>query len=137
MHGYYFFKAPLLEHPPQIPLPDTQTGADFYGEILLRYPHTTGLTRLHFPDVFKTWANLRVLVNEISVELFGERRAPSHQPRPLSREKLQYFRRGLDAWYQNLPESLKPNTIVLPCHLRIQFVISPSSPSCCHRDRGD
>lgn len=135
MHGYYFLKAPLLAHAPECPLPDAQTDAKFYGEIWLRYPHTDGLTPLHFPDLFRTWASLRVLVNQISVEIFHVLPAPDEPPRSLSRAKFLYFQRALDAWYQNLPESLKPNTIVLPCHIRIQFVTPPSAPYCYHRDR--
>lgn len=47
MFDYYYFRAPHLEQPPQIPLPDSMHDQQWYGEIWVQYPAQGTLVILH------------------------------------------------------------------------------------------
>ncbi|KAH8891703.1 hypothetical protein GQ53DRAFT_720376 [Thozetella sp. PMI_491] len=121
MHGYYFFKAPLIERPPAFALPDPDAGKDWYGEIWVRYSESNSLLRVNLPHLFKAWADLRVIINDISIVLFGERQVQGGAQGKLAANQVAYFRSALESWYQHLPGPMRPEQIALPFQIRLHM----------------
>ncbi|KAI1102600.1 hypothetical protein F4804DRAFT_334096 [Jackrogersella minutella] len=113
---FYFSKPPLLVDPPQYPLPDPTLDKAWYGEIWLRYPmsHTLYPTNLAF--TMNTNFQLRLMMNEMALELFEDDKPPH-----MTQAKALECKSRLDNWFTNLPEPLMPTKVVLPDHMKIHL----------------
>jgi hypothetical protein len=116
MFSYYMFRTPHLRRPPEIPLPDPTTHSKWYGEIWIQYPRSQTLIPLCLGNKMKCETILRIIMNEIALQSFGELNLI--RPLPLS-ETIAYARK-LDGWIRDLPDILAPKQVVLPPHLSLQ-----------------
>jgi hypothetical protein len=114
---------PIIQRPPDIPLPDPSTYPEWYGEIWIKYPLSQKLFPSHFGRLFKAKAELRVILNEICFQHFG-RTGPSPK---FSQQHANNFHSRLRVWYRGLPKPLTPENIVLPSQLQLQYVMSHQS----------
>ena len=107
-----FFYTPLLQEPPDVPLPCPQENLDWYGELYLKYPLNQRLYPAQFGKLFKSRAAFYMILNELRLRLSVEE--------PLSDEDIAGFYSRFKDWFQNLPEPLSPRKVVLPDHLKLQ-----------------
>ncbi|KAI1449337.1 hypothetical protein F5Y02DRAFT_413848 [Annulohypoxylon stygium] len=114
---FHTFQPPIIEDPPNRPLPDADEEPSYYGEILVKYPLGQEPVRIHNGSVFRAISQFRILLNEITKSSFGSSRAY----RPVPFEAAMQFRSRLLTWYEDLPEPLQARHIVLPCHLKIHI----------------
>lgn len=116
--GYYFMRRAWLRDPPEVPLPDPDQEPGWYGEFALMYPPGTTPTPMHWPHTFRAMCALRLIMNEVAYETFGD-----HHPQAvvgLPQEKALHIQSRLAEWYESLPAPLKPKMAVFPSHLRLQ-----------------
>lgn len=111
--GFSFMFAPLLRKPPDHPLPDPSENADWYGEVWVKYPSNQNLSPSYFGQIFKARSHFRVIMNEACHLAYT-----SGSNMTLDQAGDLYSR--LTSWYDGLPVSLQPKTIVLPGHLQLQ-----------------
>ncbi|KAL1873008.1 hypothetical protein Daus18300_004149 [Diaporthe australafricana] len=117
--GYYFMRRAWLRDPPEVPLPDPGDDPSWYGDFALMYPPSTTPTPMHWPHTFRAMCALRLIMNEVSYETFGD-----HHPQAvmgLPQEKALEIQAQLEEWYLSLPEPLKPKMAVFPSHLRLHL----------------
>lgn len=116
MYCFYFFKPPLIDHPPQMLLPDPKSQS-WYCEVWIKYPLNTILVSSRFEPTFIAHAQFRIISNDMSRRLFGERESPAETLSFI--EALTFYSRFKD-WFTNLPESLTSKHIVFPAQLKLQ-----------------
>lgn len=107
-----------LTEPPEVALPDPDADPGWYGEFALMYAPSTAPTPMHWPHTFRAMCWLRVIMNQVAQETFGD-----HHPQAvtgLPQETALEIQSRLEEWYRSLPGPLKPQTAVFPCHLRLQ-----------------
>lgn len=115
--SYYFFREPMIRHPPEVPLPDPESNPAWYGEVLLRYPTTGAIVPMRHGHTFKAIAALRIILNDISGSVFT---SPDRTKHVISWDEASLFRQRLDGLFENLPQVLTPSKIVFPCHMKLQ-----------------
>lgn len=115
MFNYYYFRAPLLEQPPEVPLPDPVLHRQWYGEIWVQYPACRTLVPLGLAHKLHEEAELHTIMNEIGFLTF-DRQSSSK----LSFDKLDEIVRKLNSWMKLLPEPLQPANVVFPYHICLQ-----------------
>lgn len=113
---YYFFKPPLLEEPPQIPLPDPAEDPVWYGQTWLRYPQSSTPAGTSFGFTFKAVCELRVIMNAMCCAMFEK---PGELTK-LSLDATLNFYSKLRDWFDNLPDPLLPHKIVFPNQIKLQ-----------------
>ena len=113
---FHIFRSPLLTECPAEPLPAASKAQIYQGEIWTRYPLAQSLEPTQNGVSFKAIAELRTIMNNIACCSFRHEEKVRAVPLARARE----FFNELQAWYDDLPESLTPRNIVLPCHLKIQ-----------------
>ncbi|KAH7394487.1 hypothetical protein BKA66DRAFT_509750 [Pyrenochaeta sp. MPI-SDFR-AT-0127] len=101
MEAYYFHRAPVVKNPPDFPFPDPSVD-----------PSCSEITPLQLGSISKARFGLRMIMSEIAEAKFG----PSTQ-QDLSDEQLLNFIARLETWMNDLPSSLQPRNISLPCQL--------------------
>jgi len=111
--GFSFLFPPLLEKPPEVPLPDASENGRFYGEIWVKYPLAQSLVPSHFGHVFKARCQFRVIMNDFC-------RAAHSKGSALTLEKADELHSRLRGWYDGLPAPLLAKNIALPGHLQLQ-----------------
>jgi hypothetical protein len=99
-----------------MPLPDPSSKRDFYGEMWIKYPLDERFCPTHFGHIFRSLCKLRVILNDISADLFGNAESSRN---PSWSQTLQHSER-LQVWYTALPAIFSPKLIVLPAHFKIQ-----------------
>jgi hypothetical protein len=104
---------PLLTKPPEEPLPDPTEDPDWYGEVWVRYPLNQTLSPLYFGQLFKVKAEQRLIMNKFCFRAYTEDVCVGMD------EAYELFAQ-LVTWYENLPASFQPRTIVLPSQLQLQ-----------------
>ncbi|KXJ93632.1 hypothetical protein Micbo1qcDRAFT_231332 [Microdochium bolleyi] len=119
VHRYHVFRPPLIDSPPQIPLPDPETADRWYGEIWLRYPGGRLLFPLDFGYSFEALCKFRTILNDIAAYFFGSTTAPQLQD--LSFYQALRFRSRLFQWYEKLPVQLSPANVKLPHQLKMHM----------------
>lgn len=113
--SYYYRRAPFVKDPPALEAPDPDVNPEWYGEVYIRYPLSPTITRMYLGHVMKATINLRVIMNDISLLQFT-----STESTELSFDQVLKFKARLDALMQNLPATLAPSRILLPCHFNVQ-----------------
>lgn len=111
--GFSFMFKPLLTNPPEEPLPNPTEDPDWYGEIWVRYPLNSTLSPLYFGQLFKVKAQQRIIMNRFCHEAYTEGMS-------VGMDEAYELYAQLNNWYDNLPASFQPRTIVLPSQLQIQ-----------------
>jgi hypothetical protein len=116
LYDYYYFRAPHLTRPPQIPLPDPKIHAQWYGDIWVLYPNCKRLIPLHIGHKFKSETTLHIIMNDIALQSFSD----ESSLQPLSHTEMVRFKERLDVWKNELPEVLIPERLIFPHHLGLQ-----------------
>lgn len=108
---------PLLDGPPEVPLPRMSKSGVWNGEIWLKYPLNDGLVPVHYGVAHKALTELRVVIHDLASELFGKASDITHGRKITT---IEAFWNRLQSWYHNLPEELGPKVIIFPWQLKIQ-----------------
>ncbi|KAK4662407.1 hypothetical protein QC763_0087920 [Podospora pseudopauciseta] len=134
LHVYILFEPPLINKPPDVPLPDPATNPEWYGQICLKYPGDTKLHTTHFPYQFQAQCQVRVIMNDMWIERFGSSRQSSPEggttmlPSTQLEQTNEFYAR-LKAWFDSLPDPLTPPRIVFPSQILLhygdQFLVQP------------
>lgn len=111
--GFSFMFTPLIKKPPNWTLPVPSQDRNWYGEIWLKYPLTDTLSPSYFGDIFHAKSQFRIIMNEFCCTAYSE-------GSQVTIDKAYDLRLKLKRWYNGLPGSLQPKTIVLPSHLQLQ-----------------
>ena len=93
--------------------PDPLNHPGWYGEVRLRYPPSQILATMYLGHLLEARCQLRVLMNEISHAAFKD-------GAKITLDEANIFYARLLAWYDGLPECLKPNYIFHPGHFQLQ-----------------
>lgn len=113
--SFHSFIRPIIENPPEAPLPDPNKNPQWYGEILLKYPLVQAHYPTNFPSYFKALCEFRIILNDVGLYYFGG----AARPKPtFDGAAALYYR--LEGWFKSLPESLMPERIVFPSQFRLQ-----------------
>jgi hypothetical protein len=120
--AYATFIPPLVNEPPQAPLPDPAADPSWYGEIWVRYPATgTPIPTFH-PQSFHVFSRFCIILNEIALASFSK-----SQPNGMPLEQCFRFYERLRIWFAELPSCLGTASAVLPYQLKIQYVFCQSA----------
>ncbi|RFN53312.1 hypothetical protein FIE12Z_2462 [Fusarium flagelliforme] len=114
LSAFSFMFAPLVKEPPRWKLPDPSKDSFWYGEVWVNYPLNHGLSPLYLGEVLRARSHFRIIMNEFSDIAYSE-------GSKVDLYLAHHFRRRLEDWYNNLPESLTPKRIVLPGQLQIHM----------------
>lgn len=112
---YYYRRAPFLRYPPAFAAPDPDLDPEWYGEVYIRYPLSSTVTRMRLGHVMKATIDLRIILNDIALARFA-----SPGLTELSPGQLLGFKRRLELFNQKLHATLAPSKITLPCHFNVQ-----------------
>ncbi|CAJ2511194.1 Uu.00g068190.m01.CDS01 [Anthostomella pinea] len=115
--AYHTFQQPLLQEPPQYPLPDQHSATDHFGELFLRYPNSKEPIPMAHGLVFRAVSELRIIINDIARQAFKSAR----NLYGVAYYEALMFRSKLTSWYTNLAEPLRCQNISLPCHLKLHI----------------
>ncbi|KAK0747338.1 hypothetical protein B0T21DRAFT_405976 [Apiosordaria backusii] len=115
---YHLFEKPLLDNPPEVPLPAITEDPSWYGEVWLKYPLEGILYPSHYAEFHKAKTEFRVILNDISKVFHGE---PGHNRSPPPESKIAELYWRLQAWYAALPESLSPRAIVFTAQMKLHM----------------
>ena len=116
--NFSFLSPPMIEKPPDWPLPDPSKNTRWYGEIWLKYPLGGDLSPSFFGQLIKARSQFRVIMNEFCHEAYSK-------GSKLTLYKANELHARLECWFDHLPEPLRPKAIVLPSHLQLQYVPNP------------
>ncbi|KAK0653068.1 hypothetical protein B0T16DRAFT_323245 [Cercophora newfieldiana] len=111
---YYFYRKPLINIP-VTPLPDPKQHPSWYGEVHLLYPVSPAPISAGHGYTIKANADLHVILHHTSLRAFHD----GQSTLKLRWEEAMEFKRMLDDWFNNLPESLSPKSVVFPWHLKL------------------
>ncbi|KAJ3537587.1 hypothetical protein NM208_g6252 [Fusarium decemcellulare] len=112
--AFSFMLPPLLTKPPDWPLPDPAEHSHWYGEIWVKYPLNHSLSPLCFGQVFRARCQFRIVMNEFCNAAYS-------QGSEVNLAMARGFLERLRSWYDGLPATLVPKTIVLPGHLQLHI----------------
>ena len=104
---------PLLRKPPDVTLPDPSEDGRWYGEIWLKYPLNQSIPPSYFGQVFRAKCQFRVIMNAFCHEAYSNGLG-------VTLDKANELYTRLKHWFDGLPGSLLPKTIVLPSQLQLQ-----------------
>lgn len=113
--GHHFQRPGIMEAPPEVPLPSPEEQPKLYGELYLQYPLVETLVSTDFGSLFKAWASLRVIINEIAFAAFHNGNPPA-----VPADRWLAFRQQLEAWFVALPVSLLPKNVIWPALFAMQ-----------------
>ncbi|KZM24621.1 DNA binding [Ascochyta rabiei] len=112
--SYYYRRPPFIRNPPAFAAPDPDVDLEWYGDIYVRYPLSPTVTRMYLGHVIKATIDLRLIVNDISLLQFVH-----NEEKELSPQQVLDFKARLDGLMKQLPVTLAPRRISLPCHLNV------------------
>src|ERR1700742_1127127 len=115
MEGYYYFRPPLIDKPPDILLPDPDIDPDWYGNIWIRYPSSPTPFPIQIGHNTRTKAQIMVILNDIATLYFGKGES---QKRTI--ENAFMFKSILDDWFSGLPDQLNARNIIYPVQFHNQ-----------------
>ncbi|KAK4180196.1 hypothetical protein QBC36DRAFT_384517 [Triangularia setosa] len=115
---YHLFEKPLIEKPPEVPLPAVTEDPSWYGEVWLKYPLEGILYPSHYAEFHKAKTEFRIILNDISGAFHGE---PGQNRPPPAESKIAELYWRLQAWYAALPRSLSPRTIVFTTQMKLHM----------------
>jgi hypothetical protein len=107
---------PLCHSPPSTALPDVEENPRWYGEVSFRYSDSTIFTT-HFGHYFRAKVQLWSIAHDISYELYK----PKINDVTLSVGQTAELYAQLQYWYSNLPDCLRPDHIVTPYQIQLQY----------------
>ncbi|KAF5566611.1 cupin domain-containing protein [Fusarium napiforme] len=113
LFNFSFFRAPPITKPPVLLRPDANLSPEWYGEVWMQYPHTPTRNRLHVGHKLQAEVQLRHIMNELGIMMFGD------SPQPLTIDQIVGIKKKLDIWKDRLPECLRPKNLVFPLHLSL------------------
>ncbi|KAK0661688.1 hypothetical protein QBC41DRAFT_307295 [Cercophora samala] len=116
--AYHLLEKPLVDNPPEVPLPDVAANPRWYGEVFLKYPLETILYPSHYAELHKAKTEFRTILNDVSKTFYGE--PGQNRPPPVEPKIAELYWR-LQAWYTALPESLSPKTIVFTAQMKLHM----------------
>lgn len=116
--------APVLQKPPEEPLPDPTYHPSWYGEVWVRYPMAPEAVPVQLGQVLRARHIFRITMNEFCRAAYGASAAAA-APLAVTLDKADDLHAQLMRWYNELPPSLLPRAIVLPGHLQLQSVFLP------------
>ncbi|KAA8632821.1 hypothetical protein SMACR_02850 [Sordaria macrospora] len=123
INSYHYFRAPIMRHPPQVPLPDPIENPQWYGEIWVKYPGSQSRFPTHLGFMFKAKAQLWTIMNDLSLLSFRDGGLPLKMS---SSQVLEFYNRLVN-WLHQLPEPLSPRKIVTPhqmkLHMHFYFIL--------------
>lgn len=98
---------------PELPLLDDVAE---YGEIWIKYPLAGNPLPLHYGQIFKATAEFRTILADAAYRYFD----PSRSEDKISLQQVAEYRSRLQQWYENLPDLLTSQNLVLPIHFQLQ-----------------
>jgi hypothetical protein len=99
------------------PLPDPVQQPQWYPELWVRYPLSQFRLPTYHGLLFKAKADFWTILTEFSIVAFSNGRTPADLP---VGQILEYYGR-LKAWFDNLPEPLTAQKLVLPHQLKLHM----------------
>lgn len=112
---FHFHRPPLLDEPPQYPLPSEKDASLLFGEVWLTYPGAPAPVPMHHGLTFKAHAQLRVIMNAMAKDWFSKD-VPS-LIRDAYQRALSYQKR-LEAWYTDLSTPVTARHMIFPSALK-------------------
>lgn len=97
-------------------MPDPSQNPEWYGEMWLKYPHSSALYPAKSGELFKAKAEFHAILNDAGHRIFD---TAAHPKKPTVAEVAELYIR-FRSWYDHLPEPLTPRMIVLPAELKLQ-----------------
>nr|CEG05560.1 unnamed protein product [Fusarium clavum] len=116
--SFQFQTAPLLQTPPQTPLPDPDLNADWYTQIWLKYPSTSVLVPMQCHYTFKTRAEFSLILHAAMLQ--ASTNESDNQVVQGGPGRILETVKKLETWYRTLPDTLLPSNIVFPSQLKLQ-----------------
>ncbi|KEY68738.1 hypothetical protein S7711_00609 [Stachybotrys chartarum IBT 7711] len=120
LQGHYAFhhrQAPLHGQVPKLSLPGYPEASQLFGQIWVRYPSADLTQELYHGQVCRALAEFRMMLCGMAQKKFGPARSGS---RFNALDAISYIHK-LERWYNDLPEALASDKIVLPAHLRLHM----------------
>ncbi|KAM0188465.1 hypothetical protein ACHAPI_010571 [Fusarium lateritium] len=114
-----FYRAPLLDGPPTVELPDPLKDPQWYGELWFRYPLNATLHPSNFGQYFKARIDYEKIMNDRGKRLF----ASTRKIEALSATETAEFYLRFRTWFDQLPEPLSPRNVVLPSALKLHLFL--------------
>ena len=93
--------------------------AEWYGDVVFKYPGSRAVSSLDFARLFKARCDLLEIANQVSAHFYQAKNGEG----PLSCERLMGLLGCYQDWFRNLAPSLQPHHIVYPVELQLQYVI--------------
>lgn len=72
---------------------------------------------VHVGHCFKATCEIYIILNDLTSKIFR----PSVQPRQLTWQEISSFQRRLHIWYEELPDMILLDAMVLSVHFQIQY----------------
>ena len=108
-------QAPLVPRPPYDPVPSSRESPEWYAQIWLRYPEHSVPINANFGVFFEYRARFRIIMAQYCNAAYGKQRDAA-----LSIIDAHLYRLQMLEWFESLPDSLRPENIVLPPQLQLQ-----------------
>lgn len=116
LYTYSFRYPPLIEDPPQTPLPDAHTKPQWYGEIWLQYPHEQPIHAMYIGPKLQAEGAMCAIKNRMCLMRFSH----VNGLQPVAKDVIISLLRSLDNWLKTLPHTLQARHVVFPSHLDLQ-----------------
>ncbi|KAM0542881.1 hypothetical protein ACHAPJ_012604, partial [Fusarium lateritium] len=110
------FQPPLISEPPQTGIPDPAAKLFWYGDFWLRYPFTQVFLSARQPQTFNAYLQFWNIFNKIALASL-----PPSPDRRLTLGQAIGFYTQLRAWFDDLPDTLRPERIVFPSQLKLHI----------------
>ncbi|EGU86544.1 hypothetical protein FOPG_17747 [Fusarium oxysporum f. sp. conglutinans race 2 54008] len=117
--SFQFQTVPLLQTPPQSPLPDPGVNLDWYSESWLKYPSSSVLVPMQYRYTFKARVEFSLILNAAMVQ--ASTNESGDQVVRSGAERIIETVQKLEAWYHTLPDPLLPSNIVFPSQLKLHL----------------
>ncbi|EHK48687.1 hypothetical protein TRIATDRAFT_21764, partial [Trichoderma atroviride IMI 206040] len=115
---FHFDRPPLVTAPPTLALPENP---EAYGEVWVKYPTTSMPVPLHFGQIFKTTTEFRTIASDIICSAFPSSSASEGKKKLPTVAQAAEYRSRLRKWYEQLPNYLSPQNLILPIHFDIHL----------------
>lgn len=113
------YEPPLITEPPQTSYPDPLEMPFWYSDLRVRYPSSQEVISTSNHQTFKAYLEFWAIFNDIASVSF-----PPGRDRSFSLSQAVDFYARSRSWFEGLPNDLQPGKIVLPCQLKLQYVIN-------------
>ncbi|KAF4998720.1 hypothetical protein FGRMN_3046 [Fusarium graminum] len=114
--SFMLYQPPLVSEPPRTSIPDPATNPSWYGDLWLRYPFTEMFLSARQSLTFNAYLKFWNIFNKIAIASL-----PPSSDRKLTVSQATGFYTQLRAWFDDLPETLRPGRIALPSQLKLHI----------------